>query len=157
MNIYCFIIIYVYIWLGGPTTCWRVLNTDVELSILAVTARIYIYVCVCVHWASTHNHRAANGLIVVGVLWWQIGEGPSASSMLTCLCHIHDVTEHTLCVTPLSIAWLLCHLQNCVAVLNSSPPRQKGRRLADDISDAFSWIKSFVFWLQFHWNFFLMV
>ena len=24
-------------------------------------------------------------------------------------------------------------------------------------SDAFSWMKSFVFWLKFHWNLFLMV
>ena len=36
------IYIYIYIWLSGPTTCWRVLDTDVELSILAVTCQ-HIY------------------------------------------------------------------------------------------------------------------
>ena len=36
-NIY--INIYIYGWVGGPTTCWRVLSTDVELSILAVTCQ----------------------------------------------------------------------------------------------------------------------
>ena len=33
------IYIYIYGWVGGPTTCWRVLSTDVELSILAVTCQ----------------------------------------------------------------------------------------------------------------------
>ena len=43
-------------------------------------------------------------------------------------------------------------------IFNSSPPGQNGRHFTDDIcSDAFSWMKSFVFWSKFHWSLFLRV
>ena len=41
--------------------------------------------------------------------------------------------------------------------VNSSPPGQNGRHFADDISDAFSWMKSFLFLLKCHWSLFLRV
>ena len=40
---------------------------------------------------------------------------------------------------------------------NWSPPGQNGHHPADIISDAFSWMKSFVLWLKFHWSLFLTV
>ena len=39
--------------------------------------------------------------------------------------------------------------------INSSPPGQNGRFLQMIFSDAFSWMKSFVFWLKFHRSLFL--
>ena len=41
--------------------------------------------------------------------------------------------------------------------VNSSPPGQNGRHFADYILDAFSWMKSFEFWLKFHLSLFLRV
>ena len=35
---------------------------------------------------------------------------------------------------------------------NTLRPTQNGRNFADDILDAFSWMKSFVFWLKCHWS-----
>ena len=42
-------------------------------------------------------------------------------------------------------------------LFNSSPHGQNGCHFADDNSNAFSWMKSFVFWLNFHWSLFLRV
>ena len=41
--------------------------------------------------------------------------------------------------------------------VNSSPPGQNGRHLADDFSYAFLWIEIFVFWIKFHWSLFLWI
>ena len=37
------------------------------------------------------------------------------------------------------------------------PPGQKGTISQNMFSDAFSWMRGFVFWLKFHWNLFLRV
>ena len=39
--------------------------------------------------------------------------------------------------------------------VNSSPPGQNGHHFADDILDAYSWMKCFVFWSRFDWSLFL--
>ena len=44
-----------------------------------------------------------------------------------------------------------CH--HTVSV-NSSTPEQNGCHFIDNISDAFSWMKSFIFWLKFLWSLF---
>ena len=49
-------------------------------------------------------------------------------------------------------ALISVHFQN--KTFNSSHPGQNDRHFADDIIDAFSWMKSFVFWLKFHWSLF---
>ena len=41
--------------------------------------------------------------------------------------------------------------------LNTLRPRQNGRRFADDLSNAFSWMKMLEFRLSFHWSLFLSV
>ena len=43
------------------------------------------------------------------------------------------------------------------AMINSSPPGQNGRHFTDDIFKCIFMMKSFVFWLQFHWSLFRMV
>ena len=37
-----------------------------------------------------------------------------------------------------------------MSLVNSSPPGQNGLHFTDNILDAFSWMKSFVFWSKFH-------
>ena len=43
---------------------------------------------------------------------------------------------------------------NCI---NTLRPRQNGRHFADDILNAFSWMKMFEYRLKFHWSLFLRV
>ena len=52
-----------------------------------------------------------------------------------------------------------CHLGliQCWLFINSSPPGQNGHCFQTIFSDAFSWMKSFVFWLKFHRSLFLSV
>ena len=45
----------------------------------------------------------------------------------------------------------------CYNHINSSPPGKMTIISQTIFSDAFSWMKSFIFWLKFHWNLFLRV
>ena len=42
-------------------------------------------------------------------------------------------------------------------LINSSPPGQMAAISQTIFSDAFSWMKNFVFWIKFHWSLFLRV
>ena len=57
------------------------------------------------------------------------------------------------------VIWLQCHcLRCCMSVVLTHFPLYKMAAISQTtFSDAFSWMKSFVFWLRFHWSLFLRV
>ena len=61
-----------------------------------------------------------------------------------------------LCASPMmSIFRAPYMLSTGTSSINSSLPGQNGRHFTDDIFSACSSMKSFVFWLEFHWSLFL--
>ena len=58
-----------------------------------------------------------------------------------------------------TIGWFtdICGSGPVGAVVNSSPPDKMAAISQTTFSNAFSWMKSFVFWFEFHWSLFLRV
>ena len=73
----------------------------------------------------------------------------------------HKVSLVISCSSP-NITWHFTNiddflLRTLISLFNSSPPLDKMAAISQIFWDAFSWVKRFVFWLNFHWGLFLRV
>ena len=61
-------------------------------------------------------------------------------------------------ILPMQPRWVIPQVTSSdisACVINTLRPRQNGRCFTEDVSDAFSWITVYKFWLRFHWSLFL--
>ena len=83
--------------------------------------------------------------LLMQTCWWPLSDHWSVQAHLTSLVWV-------------CVLWLPWKLNGAICAmwfaLNSSPPGENGRHFADDSFNAFSWMKSFLFRLKFHWSLF---
>ena len=88
---------------------------------------------------SGRNHRSG--------CWW-----PGAY-LVPCIYNHYDKIGRCVCVRT-ALAWCLKAVK---MIANLSPQGQNGPIFQTTFSNAFSWMKSFVFWFSFHWRLFQRV
>ena len=84
----------------------------------------------------------------VGVLESLISSRPGNADQALHVRVANQIRGRSLCLV-VKLYW--------IGLVNSSPPGQNGRLFTDDTFRCISGMKSFVFWLKFHWSLFLSV